>query len=216
MRSNWLKKYKTIIIEGPIGVGKTSLTKKMSEIFSISKLLEQADENPFLEKFYSDSQKYALQTQLFFLFQRLEQIGEYAQRDLFKTNIISDFMLEKDPIFASLTLTDAELDLYHKIYHAQNNKILLADLIIYLQANPDQLFHRIKRIGFKMELNISLDYLSKLCSAYNQFFYKYTKSPILIINTTSFNPIDNQKDFTALINQIDNLRGKITFFNSLR
>ena len=216
MRSNWLKKYKTIIIEGPIGVGKTSLTKKMSEIFSISKLLEQADENPFLEKFYSDSQKYALQTQLFFLFQRLEQIGEYAQRDLFKTNIISDFMLEKDPIFASLTLTDAELDLYHKIYHAQNNKILLADLIIYLQANPDQLFQRIKRRGFKMELNISLDYLSKLCSAYNQFFYKYTKSPILIINTTSFNPIDNQKDFTALINQIDNLRGKITFFNSLR
>ena len=116
MKEDWLERFKTIIIEGPIGVGKTSLTNKIANKYSLTSLLEAADENPFLKNFYLDSKKFALPTQLFFLFQRLEQIQKYSQRDLFAENIISDFMIQKDPIFASLTLNDDELSLYQKIY----------------------------------------------------------------------------------------------------
>ena len=134
MKTFWLNKYKSIVIEGPIGVGKTSLTKKIAKIFSIPTLLEAAEENPFLEKFYLDSKKFALQTQLFFLFQRLDQIQHHLQRDLFAENTISDFMLEKDPIFATLTLNDEELFLYQKIYQSQITNLTRPDLVIYLQA----------------------------------------------------------------------------------
>tara|TARA_A100001015_G_C15019540_1_gene727295 strand:+ start:1942 stop:2592 length:651 start_codon:yes stop_codon:yes gene_type:complete len=216
MKTFWLNKYKSIVIEGPIGVGKTSLTKKIAKIFSIPTLLEAAEENPFLEKFYLDSKKFALQTQLFFLFQRLDQIQHHLQRDLFAENTISDFMLEKDPIFATLTLNDEELFLYQKIYQSQITNLTRPDLVIYLQAEPIQLYERIKKRGNPIELNISSQYLHNLCSAYNKFFYQYSDAPILVVNTASFNPIDNEKDFDSFINQIGSLKGKRTFFNSTR
>jgi deoxyadenosine/deoxycytidine kinase len=131
---------------------------------------------------------------------------------LFAENIISDFMLEKDPIFASLTLNDDELALYQKIFRSQISQLPLPDLVIYLQASPNQLFQRIKKRGNPMETNISIDYLQKLCFAYNKFFHQFTISPLLIVNTASFNPIENEKDFTAFINQISTLRGQKNFF----
>ena len=216
MKDDWLERFKTIIIEGPIGAGKTSLTNKIANKYSLTSLLEAADENPFLKNFYLDSKKFAFPTQLYFLFQRLEQIKKYSQRDLFAENIISDFMLQKDPIFASLTLNDDELSLYQKIYRSQTLQSPLPDLVIYLQASPEQLFQRVQKRGNPIEMNISLDYLQKLCSAYNKFFYQYTVSPLLVVNTASFNPIDNDKDFDSFIYQISTLRGRRNFFNSTK
>ncbi len=213
MSTDWLNRFKTIIIEGPIGVGKTSLTKKIAHKYSLATLLEAAEDNPFLSKFYTDSKKFAFPTQLFFLFQRFEQIKKYSQRDLFDENIISDFMIEKDPIFANLTLNDDELSLYQKIFHSQTSQLPLPDLVIYLQAPPNLLYQRIKKRGNPIEENISIEYIQNLCTAYNKFFYQYTSSPLLIVNTASFNPIDNEKDFKAFISQISVLRGKRTFFN---
>ena len=216
MKSMWLEKFKTIVIEGPIGVGKTSLTKKIANKFSITYLLEAADQNPFLNKFYLENKKYAFPTQLFFLFQRLDQIQKYSQRDLFNENIISDFMLEKDPIFATVTLNDDELSLYQKIFHSQTTQLPMPDLVIYLQATPNQLFQRIQKRGNPIEQNISIEYLQNLCGAYNKFFHQYTLAPTLVVNTASFNPIENERDFASLINQISSLRGRRTFFNSIK
>ena len=140
MNSNsWIKKYKNIVVEGPIGVGKTSLTKKIANKYQLTTVLESAEENPFLKKFYTDNEKYALPTQLFFLFQRLDQLIELTQADLFETNLISDFMLEKDTIFAGITLSELEMTLYRKIYENQSSQISAPDLVIYLQAEPDTL-----------------------------------------------------------------------------
>ena len=125
-------------------------------------------------------------------------------------------MLQKDPIFASLTLNDDELSLYQKIYRSQISQSPLPDLVIYLQASPEQLFQRVQKRGNPIEMNISLDYLQKLCSAYNKFFYQYTVSPLLVVNTASFNPIDNDKDFDSFIYQISTLRGRRNFFNSTK
>ena len=183
MNDEWLKKFKNIVIEGPIGVGKTSLTLKIAKRFNLKTVLEAADENPFLEKFYKNSSKYAFPTQLFFLFQRLDQLSELSQRDLFSQNNICDFMLEKDPIFASLTLNDDERLLYQKIFENQKTNIPLPDLIIYLQAPPSKLFDRIKKRGIRIEQEISYEYLEKLWSAYSRYFYQYDNSPILTINT---------------------------------
>ncbi|OUV03550.1 MAG: deoxynucleoside kinase [Betaproteobacteria bacterium TMED82] len=210
---SWKEKFKSIVIEGPIGVGKTSLTTKIAERYSYTPILEAAEENPFLEKFYKDSTKYAFPTQLFFLFQRLDQLGILSQRDLFSKNIISDFMLEKDAIFASLTLTDDELLLYQKIYSSQSAQVAVPDLIIFLQATPEKLSDRIKKRGIPMEQRISYSYLEQLCSAYNKFFYQYEHSPILIINTVAFDPINNEDDFKSLLNQIKKFKGRRSFFN---
>ncbi len=215
MNDEWLKKFKNIVIEGPIGVGKTSLTLKIAKRFNLKTVLEAADENPFLEKFYKNSSKYAFPTQLFFLFQRLDQLSELSQRDLFSQNNICDFMLEKDPIFASLTLNDDERLLYQKIFENQKTNIPLPDLIIYLQAPPSKLFDRIKKRGIRIEQEISYEYLEKLCSAYSRYFYQYDNSPILTINTISFDPIHDESDFESLLNQIRLFRGKRNFFSVL-
>ncbi len=215
MNNDWLKKFKTIVIEGPIGVGKTSLTLKIAERFNFKTVLEAAEENPFLDKFYKNNTKYAFPTQLFFLFQRLDQLSEVSQRDLFSQNIICDFMLEKDPIFAALTLNDDEISLYQKIFENQKPNIFLPDLTIFLQATPNKLFDRIKKRGIKVEQEISYKYLENLCSAYNRFFYQYDTSPVLIVNTLSFDPVHNENDFESLLNQIKSFRGKRNFFSVL-
>ena len=211
----WIRKYKNIVVEGPIGVGKTSLTKKIADKYQLTTVLEKAGENPFLKKFYTDSEKYALPTQLFFLFQRLDQLMELTQADLFETNLISDFMLEKDNIFAGITLSEMEMSLYRKIYENQSSQICTPDLVIYLQAEPGTLVERIKKRGILMERDISIEYIVNLSNAYNKFFYSYEKSPVLIVNTTHLDPIHKSEDFDLLMNQLKIFKGRRAFFNAI-
>ena len=211
----WKDKYRTIVVEGPIGVGKTSLVKKLASKFQLTTVLEKASDNPFLEKFYIDNDKYALPTQLFFLFQRLEQLTDLTQGDLFDRNIISDFMIEKDLIFAGLTLSDEELSLYKKIYDHQSGQVSHPDLVLYLKADPGILMTRIKKRGIEMEKQISLEYLAKLCSAYNKFFYHYDLSPVLVINTSAFNPVYDEEHFEILLKQIERFKGRRAFYNAI-
>lgn len=211
----WIKKYKNIVVEGPIGVGKTSLTKKIADKYQLRTVLENAEENPFLRKFYADNEKYALPTQLFFLFQRLDQLIELSQTDLFETNLISDFMLEKDAIFAGITLSELEMSLYRKIYENQSSQVCNPDLVIYLQADPGTLLDRIKKRGILMERDISMEYVVNLSNAYNKFFYSYEESPVLIVNTTHLDPIHKSGDFDLLMNQLKIFKGRRAFFNAI-
>ena len=211
----WIKKYKNIVVEGPIGVGKTSLTKKIADKYQLRTVLENAEENPFLRKFYADNEKYALPTQLFFLFQRLDQLIELSQTDLFETNLISDFMLEKDTIFAGITLSELEMSLYRKIYENQSSQVCNPDLVIYLQADPGTLLDRIKKRGILMERDISMEYIVNLSNAYNKFFYSYEESPVLIVNTTHLDPIHKSEDFDLIMNQLKIFKGRRAFFNAI-
>jgi deoxyadenosine/deoxycytidine kinase len=188
---------------------------KFANRFGYAPLLEAPEENPFLSKFYRDSARYALPTQLFFLFQRIDQLREITQRDLFSELIVSDFMIEKDPLFASLTLSDEELSLYRKIYEVQRPQAPAADLVVVLQASADSLIERIRQRGVPMEQSMSEDYLRSLSEAYTDYFHHYDQSPLLIVNTDQLNPIDREKDFDALIQQIANYRGRRSFFNAL-
>ena len=213
-RPAWANRFRSIVIEGPIGVGKSSLAMKFAERFGYVPLMEAPQENPFLAKFYRDSSRYALPAQLFFLFQRIDQLREVAQRDLFSENIVSDFMIEKDPLFARLTLSDEELSLYQKIYDAQRPQAPTPDLVILLQASADALIERIRQRGVPMEQNMSEDYLRRLSEAYIHFFHHYESSPLLIINTEQLNPIGRDEDFDALIAQIASFKGRRAFFNA--
>ena len=211
----WIRKYKNIVVEGPIGVGKTSLTKKIADKYQLTTVFENAGENPFLKKFYADNEKYALPTQLFFLFQRLDQLIELSQTDLFETNLISDFMLEKDTIFAGITLSELEMSLYRKIYENQSSQVCNPDLVIYLQADPGTLLDRIKKRGILMERDISMEYIVNLSNAYNKFFYSYEESPVLIVNTTHLDPIHKSEDFDLIMNQLKIFKGRRAFFNAI-
>ena len=208
-----LDKYRYIVVEGPIGVGKTSLTRKLAETLGAQTLLEQPEENPFLEKFYRDTGRYALPTQMFFLFQRMNQLRDLAQTDLFDARIVSDFLLDKDPIFARLTLDDDELKLYQQLYNHLRPQAAVPDLVIYLQAQPETLIERVRKRGIAIEAGISELYLYRLCESYSRFFYHYDAAPLLTINTERLNPVERDEDFSLLINRIDNMRGKREFFN---
>lgn len=206
-------KYKYVVVEGPIGVGKTTLTRKLAESLSAHPLLELPQENPFLEKFYRDAERYALPTQMFFLFQRMNQLCDLAQTDLFDARVVSDFLLDKDPIFARLTLGDDELKLYQQLYEHLRPQAAVPDLVIYLQAQPETLVERVKKRGISMESGISEMYLYRLCESYSRFFYHYDAAPLLIVNTEHLNPIERDEDFELLLNRISNMRGKREFFN---
>lgn len=207
-------KYRYIVIEGPIGAGKTSLARVLSEHLQSRLILEEAEENPFLPKFYRDMRRYALPTQLFFLFQRSEQIRGLAQDELFSNQItVSDFMLDKDVLFAQLTLADDEYYLYQQIYQKLQPKVAQPDLLIYLQAPPEVLIERVKKRGLEFERNISEAYLEQLAQSYSRFFYNYSATPLLIVNSENLNFVDKPQDFELLLDRIKNMRGGREFFN---
>ncbi|ARO87468.1 deoxynucleoside kinase [Nitrosospira lacus] len=208
-----LEKYRHIAIEGPIGVGKTSLAQRMADHLNGTLLLEKPGENPFLEKFYGDISRYALPTQLFFLFQRTNQLQSFAQMDMFTRVMVSDFLLDKDPLFARLTLSDAEYELYQQIYRHLQPQASPPDLVIYLQASPATLIERVKRRGNAFEKNISQEYLWRLAESYTRFFYQYEDAPVMMINSENLNFVDSQEDFDLLLQQLEQMRSPREYFN---
>jgi deoxyadenosine/deoxycytidine kinase len=206
-------KYRYIVVEGPIGVGKTSLATRLADHLSAHSILEEPGANPFLPGFYRDMRRHALSTQLFFLFQRVNQVTELKQHDLFGRLTVADFLLEKDPLFARLTLDDAEFQLYTQIYQHVKVQAPQPDLVIYLQAPVDLLLERIQRRGMKMERAISEEYLRRLADSYTQFFYQYDAAPLLIVNSANLNFVDRTKDFELLLEHIGQLRGPREFLN---
>ncbi|MES2536601.1 MAG: deoxynucleoside kinase [Pseudomonadota bacterium] len=203
-------KYKYIVVEGPIGVGKTTLSRKIAEASGAETLLEMPEENRFLERFYRDSARYALPAQLSFLFQRVNQLRSFTHGD---GAVISDFLLDKDPMFAQLTLAEDELALYRQVYETLNPQARVPDLVIYLQAQPETLIERVRKRGVPIEAGISESYLRQLCESYSRFFYHYDTAPVLTVNAEHLNPIDSGDDFELLLAHIRNMRGKREFFS---
>lgn len=213
---NPFERWRHIVVEGPIGAGKTSLARRLSERFDAQLVLEEPQANPFLERFYRDSARYAMATQLSFLFQRISQLRDIAQRDLFSQSAVSDFLLEKDGLFARLTLSDDELALYQQIFEHLQPQAPQPDLVIYLQATPDTLVERVQRRGIPMEAGISEDYLRALADAYSRFFHHYESAPVLIVNTEHLNPVDRDEDFELLVHHVALMKGRREFFNLSR
>ena len=206
-------RYRYVAIEGPIGAGKTSLTRKLAEHFNGHTLLEKPEANPFLERFYSDRARYALPTQLFFLFQRVQQLADLRQLDMFQELLFADFLLDKDPLFARLTLADDELKLYEQILAQLRPQTPPPDLVIYLQAPPGKLVERVLRRGNPVEARLGEEYLADLAESYMRFFHQYDDAPVLIVNTANLNPIDSAADFSLLLDRIARLRGRREYFN---
>ena len=203
-----------IVIEGPIGVGKTTLAIRLADALGTDLMLESASGNPFLPKFYQDPKSAALPTQLHFLFQRLHQMEALRQTDMFKPSLVSDFLVQKDKLFASINLTDHELDLYNQIY----NRLALdeapaPDLVIYLQANVDDLQRRVYERGINYERNINEQYLKSVADASIDFFYNYDQSPLLIVNTADFDLARNTGNFQMLLEYIQDLAPGRHYFN---
>lgn len=202
-----------IVVEGPIGVGKTSLVQKLAASLNGQTLLEAPEENPFLEKFYKTPNASALPTQLFFLMQRAQQIENFHQSDLFGSVRIADFLIEKDRLFAELTLDADELKLYEQMYAHMTMDAPTPDLVVYLQASPKILKERIAKRGIAMEQKISGDYLDRLSEAYMRFFHAYTSAPLLIVNAEDLNYVHNQSDYTLLLEQIKQPMAGRQYFN---
>jgi len=207
------KKYPYIVIEGPIGCGKTTLAKMLADKSPVDYLSEKAEANPFLPRFYQDGLRYALPTQLFFLFQRANQIKDLNQRDMFAKPIVADFFLEKDPIFARLNLADEEYALYNQIYQHLHLNATKPDLVIYLQTPLDALVERIEERNVGYEKDMSREYLQHLSDAYSTFFHNYDASPVLIVNNEKLNILKNPSALDLLVNRIGQIKGQREFFN---
>lgn len=206
-------KYPYIVVEGPIGSGKTTLARMLAEKFPVDYLSEKAEANPFLPRFYQDAQRYALPAQLFFLFQRANQIKDLSQRDMFAKPIVADFFLEKDALFARLNLDDEEYALYHNIYTHLQLKAPKPDLVIYLQTPIDALAERIEERNVHYEQNMPREYLERLSDAYSEFFHHYDATPVLIVNNAKLNIAKNPEALDLLLNRIMQIKSQREFFN---
>jgi len=195
--------FRHIAVEGPIGVGKTSLVDLLAKRFRGTKVLEDVS-NPFLEEFYKDKRGAAFRCQLFFLLSRYDQQRQLSQRDLFTELVLTDYSFPKDKIFAYLTLDDSELMIYNRLFDVLKESVLRPDLVIYLQGNLDILLKRIKMRGRSYEKSISKDYLKELSEAYSHYFYRYDETPLLVVNTNEIDFVHNREHFEALVEQISN------------
>ncbi len=202
-----------IVVEGPIGVGKTSLARRLADSFSAELVLEHLTENPFLERFYRSGRTAALPAQLFYLFQRTRQLEELRQADMFAPVRVADYLIDKDRIFAELTLDSEELALYNQICEKMDVDAPIPDLVIYLQASVDTLLARIARRGIGYERMIDRAYLEKLNDAYARHFYSYDDAPLLIVNASGIDLVHNQSDYEQLFKQIQQTTGGRHFFN---
>ena len=202
-----------IAVEGPIGVGKTTLTKRLAASFNYEMLLEDAEENPFLEKFYRNRKQAALAAQLFFLFQRAQKIQDMRQTDIFEPVRVSDFLIEKDPLFARINLDSDEFQLYEKVYHQLTIDAPKPDLVIYLQAPTDVLLSRIDNRGLAIERGIDRGYLERLNEVYSEFFLYYDDAPLLIVNASEIDLANNTADYRDLVNYLLDIRSGRHYFN---
>ncbi len=204
-----------IVVEGPIGVGKTSLARRLAEAFGSELILEDPGENPFLGRFYTARERYALPTQLFFLFQRARQLQALRQGDMFAPSRVADFLLQKDALFARVNLDDDEFRLYRQVYDHLAPETPVPDLVIYLQAPVEVLRERIEKRGVEYEKAIDPGYLEELVEAYPRFFHRYTDTPLLIINAAEINFVDVEADFNTLVERIKDTHSGRHYFNPL-
>ena len=207
------ERYRYIVVEGPIGAGKTSLARVISERCGATLMLEDPEANPFLPRFYEDAERHALPTQLYFLFQRVNQVRALRQSHLFERVTVADFMIDKDPLFARLTLADDELKLYEQIYSHLSPQAPVPDLVIYLQASTDTLVERVRRRAVQYESAMPAEYIERLAQAYMRYFYQYSGAPLLIVNSENLNFVDSPADFALLLERINAMRGPREFFS---
>ncbi len=205
-----------MVVEGPIGAGKTTLAKRIAAAVGAEPVLEQPDENPFLERFYKNPRAGALPAQLYFLFQRARQLQELRQQDLFAPVRVADYLLEKDRLFARVTLEDDEYALYEQVYGRLSLDAPVPDLVVFLQAPVDVLLERIAARGVRYEKHIERDYLLRLIDAYTRFFHQYSASPLLIVNAAEIDPVGDSRDFEQLFEAIRRTRSGRHYFNPLK
>jgi deoxyadenosine/deoxycytidine kinase len=206
-------KFRYLVVEGPIGAGKTSLARRLASRLSAEALLEQPGENPFMARFYRDMARYALPTQLFFLFQRARMVEPLKQPDMFSRPTVADFLLDKDLLFARVTLSGDEFALYQKIYDSLRPQAPAPDLVVYLQAQPGVLAERVRRRAAGFERGISEEYLALLAESYARFFYHYTAAPVLIVNSENLNFVERDADFDLLVSRIRGMKSRREFFS---
>ena len=199
-------RHRYIVVEGPIGVGKTTLTKALAKRYGARTVFEIVEENPFLANFYQDRNKFAFQTQLFFLLSRFKQQQDLFQQDLFSQVTVSDYLFAKDRIFASITLDPNELTLYERIYETLGPRVMKPDLVIYLQSRLEVLLSRIKKRGRDFERKFDADYLAELSRTYNDFFHRYDDTPLLVINTSDLDFVESEQDFGELVRAINSIK----------
>jgi len=208
-----MQRLRYIAVEGPIGSGKTSLARRLAARLGADLLLEQPADNPFLARFYQDMARYALPTQLFFLFQRARQLEPLAQPDMFGRATVADFLLDKDPLFARITLSGDELALYQRIYESLRPQAPVPDLVIYLQAQPQVLIERVRRRAAEFERGIGEEYLALLAEGYARFFYHYAAAPVLIVNSENLNFVERDADFDLLLGRLRAMKSRREYFN---
>ena len=208
--------FRYIVVEGPIGVGKTSLAKLLAKEFNARCILENVGDNPFLPHFYEDRKKYAFQAQIFFLLNRFQQQREIAQLDLFNQITFCDYLFDKDRVFASVNLDDHELALYEQVFHLLNVQISSPDLVIFLEAKPEVLLHRIKSRNVPYEREIDIEYLKTLTEAYNYYFFHYDQSPLLVVDTSEIDFVSRRQDLDQLLREIKQMKKGTWYFIPMR